>query len=297
MNGYDRYLQQLETKESRGDKLSFSSAKKSAAAKSAAKAHAQAISKLNKETRPRKKNRVPVLSIVLSLLGLVSAYWGYENHEKLEKVMDSVEVSFMTRSAASETAAPAKAKSEGEAATAATNKEDKKSEEVTQDKVNNDEVVDFNYIKDFQERKKQLDMREEELKKLEAEMMVQKESVDKKLEEVENIRKQISQQLEERVKADEQKIDTLVQVYSQMKPQQAAKVFETIDEDLAVEVLTKMKKKSAADILNLLKADRAQSLSEKYAGYKRKPAAASMANSAAPKNDDLKKEQKNEVKP
>jgi flagellar motility protein MotE (MotC chaperone) len=83
-----------------------------------------------------------------------------------------------------------------------------------------------------------------------------------------------------------------------MKPQQAAKVFETIDEDLAVEVLTKMKKKSAADILNLLKADRAQSLSEKYAGYKRKPAAAaSMTNSSAPKNEDLKKEQKNEVKP
>lgn len=296
MNGYDRYLQQLETKESRGDKLSFSSSKKSSAAKSAAKAHAQAISKLNKEYRPRKKRRVPVLSIVLSLLGLVSAYWGYENHEKLEKMIDSVEVSFMTKSTASEAQTPAKAQSE--AATTA-GKDDKKTEEAVQEKVNNEEVVDFNYIKDFQERKKQLDMREEELKKLEAEMMVQKESVDKKLEEVENIRKQISQQLEERVKADEQKIDTLVQVYSQMKPQQAAKVFETIDEDLAVEVLTKMKKKSAADILNLLKADRAQSLSEKYAGYKRKPAATanSMATSAAPKNEDLKKEQKNEVKP
>lgn len=294
MNGYDRYLQQLETKESRGDKLSFSSSKKSAAAKSAAKAHAQAISKLNKEYRPRKKRRVPVLSIVLSLLGLVSAYWGYENHEKLEKMIDSVEVSFMTKSTASEAQTPAKAQSE--AATTA-GKDDKKTEEAVQEKANNEEVVDFNYIKDFQDRKKQLDMREEELKKLEAEMMVQKESVDKKLEEVENIRKQISQQLEERVKADEQKIDTLVQVYSQMKPQQAAKVFETIDEDLAVEVLTKMKKKSAADILNLLKADRAQSLSEKYAGYKRKPASTANVSSATNKNEDLKKEQKNEVKP
>ncbi|NUM58797.1 MAG: hypothetical protein HUU56_09210, partial [Bdellovibrionaceae bacterium] len=31
----------------------------------------------------------------------------------------------------------------------------------------------------------------------------------------------------------------------------------------------------AADILNLLKPDRAQSLSEKYAGYKRKPSSSS----------------------
>ena len=57
-----------------------------------------------------------------------------------------------------------------------------------------------------------------------------------------------------------------------MKPPQAAKVFETLDEDLAVDILTKMKKKNAADILNLLKPERAQSLSEKYAGFRRKQA-------------------------
>ena len=38
---------------------------------------------------------------------------------------------------------------------------------------------------------------------------------------------------------------------------------------LAVEVLAKMKKKNAAEIMNLLPADKARVLSEKYTGYRR----------------------------
>jgi flagellar motility protein MotE (MotC chaperone) len=57
-----------------------------------------------------------------------------------------------------------------------------------------------------------------------------------------------------------------------MKPPQAAKIFETIDEDLAVQILGRMKKKSAADILNLMKPEKAQMFTENFAGYKRSAA-------------------------
>jgi flagellar motility protein MotE (MotC chaperone) len=288
MNGYDRYLQQVESKANKGDKLSFAKSQKSFPLKNHNKTTDSVRS--SKENKPKRKRKMPILSAVLSIIGFVFALWGYENHEQLEKWLNSVEVSFMTSSVAKEAPAtkpsPATAQKQEQASGNTTDA----SEEMTTKKEETD-VVDFNFIKDFQERKKQLDLKEEELKKLEAEVVAQRESIDKKLEEVEAIRKQISQQLEERVKADEQKIDTLVQVYSQMKPPQAAKVFETIDEDLAVEILTKMKKKSAADILNLLKPDRAQSLSEKYAGYKRKPASASndLKNNEGLKNDNSTK--------
>jgi len=288
MNGYDRYLQQVESKANKGDKLSFGKSQKSFPLKNHNKMNDSVRS--SKENKPKRKRKAPILSAVLSIIGFVFALWGYENHEQLEKWLNSVEISFMTNSIAKEAPAakptPAVAQKQGQASESTT----AASEDMTAKKEETD-VVDFNFIKDFQERKKQLDLKEEELKKLEAEVVAQRESIDKKLEEVEAIRKQISQQLEERVKADEQKIDTLVQVYSQMKPPQAAKVFETIDEDLAVEILTKMKKKSAADILNLLKPDRAQSLSEKYAGYKRKPASASndVKNNEGLKNDNSTK--------
>jgi flagellar motility protein MotE (MotC chaperone) len=58
-------------------------------------------------------------------------------------------------------------------------------------------------------------------------------------------------------------------MYSNMKPQQAAKVFETMDEELAVEIIGRMKKKNAAEIMNLIKAEKAQIFSEKFAGYRR----------------------------
>jgi flagellar motility protein MotE (MotC chaperone) len=90
------------------------------------------------------------------------------------------------------------------------------------------------------------------------------------LKDLEDVRRGISSVLEEKVKGDDKKIDTLVQMYSDMKPPQAAKVFETMDEDLAVDILGRMKKKNAADIMNLLKSEKAQVLSEKFAGYKRK---------------------------
>jgi flagellar motility protein MotE (MotC chaperone) len=94
--------------------------------------------------------------------------------------------------------------------------------------------------------------------------------LEKRLQELEQTRKVISQVLEEKVQTDDKKVETLVQMYSNMKPQQAAKVFETMDEDLAVEILGRMKKKNAAEIMKLIKAEKAQIFSEKYAGYKRK---------------------------
>jgi flagellar motility protein MotE (MotC chaperone) len=108
------------------------------------------------------------------------------------------------------------------------------------------------------------------LNRIENELTAQKEELEKRMKELEKTRSNISSVLEEKVKADDQKIDTLVQMYSTMKPQQAAKVFETLDEDLSVEIISRMKKKNAAEILNLLKPEKAQMFSEKFAGYKKK---------------------------
>lgn len=295
MNAYDRYLQQIENNASKGDSLSLSrtSHTNRVKAKSANTMTTRVStnftkSKVQPENRTKRRRKTPIVSVIVSIVGFAIAYVGYDQHETLEKWLNAVDFSLTTSSQASE--APDKSAAEkttseksttvakNETANSTGSDAEPKSEDLNPGA---ESVVDFNFIKDFQERKKQLDLREEELKKLEAEILVQRESIDKKLEEVESIRKQISQQLEDRVKADEQKVDTLVQVYSQMKPQQAAKVFETIDEDLAVQILTKMKRKSAADILNLLKPDRAQALSEKYAGYKRKPAMTNATASAS----------------
>jgi len=59
-------------------------------------------------------------------------------------------------------------------------------------------------------------------------------------------------------------VNKLVDLYSNMKPKQAADILGSLNEELAVEVLAKMKKKSAAEIMNLLQPEKAKILSEKY---------------------------------
>lgn len=147
-----------------------------------------------------------------------------------------------------------------------------------------EELSFFNKLND---RKKELDLRESELAKLEEELQKQKLELDGKIKQLEDMRADISKTLKTRVAVDQEKVEKLVQTYSTMKAQNAAKIIETLNEDLAVEVMDKMKKKSAAEIMNMMDAKKARRISELLTGYQRTPAGASAnaseeASQAAP---------------
>lgn len=223
----------------------------------------------------RKKTKIPWKMMVFSALGLVTALWGLENHSEVERMIKRVEVTYTGEALAedikSESASRSTAKAEG----GGRSEEGKASEKGEGSATNSERKLAFSddeidHLSKLNDRKKELDAREEELNRQEAELQNQKAELDKRLKDLEEMRGKISSILEDRVKADDQKVDTLVQMYSNMKPPQAAKVFETMDEDLVVEILGRMKKKNAADIMNLLKPEKAQIISEKYAGYKRR---------------------------
>lgn len=131
---------------------------------------------------------------------------------------------------------------------------------------NDDEV---NHFRKLVERKNALDAREAELARMESELNAQRDEVEKRLKALEETRRSISSVLQEKVAEDEKKIETLVQMYSSMKPVQAAKIIEAMDEDLAVQIIGRMKKKSAAEVMNLMNPEKAKTFSEKYAGYKK----------------------------
>jgi len=128
---------------------------------------------------------------------------------------------------------------------------------------------DLSHFEKLKQRKEELDMREKELAELEEELQKQKVELDKRIVQLEEMRNQIAQVLKDRVEVDQEKVAKLVDLYSNMKPKQAADVIGSINEDLAVEVLAKMKKKNAAEIMNLLPPEKARVLSEKYTGYRR----------------------------
>lgn len=130
---------------------------------------------------------------------------------------------------------------------------------------------DLSYLSKLRDRQAALDLRETELNQLEEELQRQRTEVEKRIAELTKIREEIAAKLEDRVAADEGKVKKLVELYSSMKPKQAAKIIETVNTDLAVEVLANMKKKSAADIMNVMDEKVAKELSERLTGYKRAP--------------------------
>ena len=223
----------------------------------------------------REKNGFPIVPTLVVMIGFGCAGWGYFYPDMADKALSSIEISLFSTGLAAENetngAGAAANSAETKAGATATSAEGaagaRGAECVTQKGFSEEELSHFNKLN---ERKGELDRREAELNLLEEELHKQKSEVEARVLKLEQIREDVAGVLKDRVEIDQQRVATLVDFYSNMKPKQAADIFATLNEDLSVEVLTRMKKKNAADILNLLEPAKARALSEKFTGYKRR---------------------------
>jgi flagellar motility protein MotE (MotC chaperone) len=110
-------------------------------------------------------------------------------------------------------------------------------------------------IQSLNEREKALDKREAELRALEAEL-------DEKLQNLKALEIRMQKLIDSAGTIQDEKMEHLVSVYSNMKPKQAAQVLETLDEPIAVRILAGMSGRKAGEILSSVRADRAAELSE-----------------------------------
>lgn len=216
--------------------------------------------------RVRKKPKTPVKLIVTCIMLLALAIFAHFKHDQIDSLLSRIDIGIFTEGYAQQE------KSSTPSTTKGTNvPTDKGVEAVSKSKEKTSWTQEeINIFKGLEDRKKQLDERENNLNAMAEELQKQRLELDTKLAKLEEIRGGISKTLGEQVEKDEEKLAKLVEVYSNMKPNNAAKVFENIDENLAVDILTRMKKDRAANILNLIEPQKARRLSEKFAGYVRK---------------------------
>lgn len=250
-NGYDQF---------------FKEAKKNAQAQAPVKSISAAKLRENMQQKKSKKSsrKFPVMQFVLFVICGLGLFLAIENFDKIESTLQKVEIGLgVAQAETSPASATAPTESAPTVAAGAVS-----GSTTTSGTVRTEVEDDSDYIYKLSERKKVLDQREEELNKKAAEIEAQKAAIEKKLVELEEYRTKISTMLQDRIKSDDSKVETLVQVYTNMKPGQAAKIFETMDEDLVIDILSRMKKKSAAEILNLIKTEKAQAFAERYAGYR-----------------------------
>ena len=222
----------------------------------------------------QKKKRPPYGSMLMAIPIVAVAVWSLLNPEKLDHMVEALEKIELSAT----TAASASSEAQGPKKNTPANEENKANSTAT--KVDGKDAhaadakeavpQDTSYLGKLNERSQALDQREKELNELEEELQRQKLEVDRRVSELEEIRRQIASTLKEQVEVDHQRVAKLVELYSNMKPKQAADVIANLTDDLAISVLAGMKKKNAAAIMDLLPADRARLLSEKLTGYKRR---------------------------
>ncbi|BCR06633.1 hypothetical protein DESUT3_37020 [Desulfuromonas versatilis] len=110
---------------------------------------------------------------------------------------------------------------------------------------------------EYAKKEEMLALREIELKSLQAE-------VDKKLDELRNMRQELEKQLAQKDEIETRRIKQLSRMYEKMEPAQAAGLMSELDQDLAVQILSGMKAKAAGRLLDAMDQDKATSLSAAY---------------------------------
>jgi len=117
--------------------------------------------------------------------------------------------------------------------------------------------------RDLKRREAQITIKERRLKTLEQNIL-------KDLKKIEDAIARSERQIGIQKNLIKENVAGLIKAYSAMKPQEAARLLEIINEDLAIQILSGMKSKVAGQVLSKLNVKVAKNISEKMAG-RRKP--------------------------
>ena len=114
------------------------------------------------------------------------------------------------------------------------------------------------------EEKKALRAKETELLKLEKEIDLKLDSIDRKLTQMEQQKRELETLLKKKSEVDQRKVKSLGQIYENMDPVLAAQALATLDSQLAAEILAEIKPRSAARILNGFTTEKAAEVSRLF---------------------------------
>ena len=129
----------------------------------------------------------------------------------------------------------------------------------------------FRMIEMIEKKNRDLKRREAEITIKEQRLRTLEQNILKDLKKIEDAIARSEQQIGIQKNLIKENVAGLVKAYSSMKPQDAAKLLEVINEDLAIQILSGMKSKVAGEVLSKLNVKVAKNISEKLAGRRKIP--------------------------
>ena len=115
---------------------------------------------------------------------------------------------------------------------------------------------------DIRERLDALKKKEEDFQKREEALVVQEKSVKEQIARLEELRKEIEKLEGNQSSKSEEKVSKLIETFEKMSPKGAAKILDTVNDELALTALSRISTDRLAKILNLMESKRSAKLSE-----------------------------------
>jgi len=125
--------------------------------------------------------------------------------------------------------------------------------------------------KDLRKRRQELEKRERALATQAALLEAAERELDQKLRELNAVRNEIQGLLEQQSEAENARITSLVKIYEGMKAKDAARIFNTLDLDVLIDVMSRMSERKSAPILAEMNPERARSVTIMLAQQKKLP--------------------------
>lgn len=124
---------------------------------------------------------------------------------------------------------------------------------------------------DLLQRRQQLDAKEKALSQREALLEAGEKEIGKKYDELTGLRNEIQELLKKQSEEETARIASLVKIYEGMKAKDAARIFNTLDMDILLDVVSKMSERKTAPVIAEMDAEKARALTTLLAEQKKLP--------------------------
>ncbi|MGE5502939.1 MAG: MotE family protein [Actinomycetota bacterium] len=131
--------------------------------------------------------------------------------------------------------------------------------------------TEMDVLQKLVERRNALDARERDIERREALMKAAEDQIERKVSEMKSLQNTIEGLLRQYNDQEDNKMRSLVKIYENMKPKEAAKIFEQLDMNIMLEVVERMKEQRVAPILAEMDPSKARAVTSELAQRRQIP--------------------------
>ena len=138
-------------------------------------------------------------------------------------------------------------------------------------------ATELKVLQSLSKRRDALDKREKKVRQHEALLKAAEGEVDRKVAELNKIRSELEDLLNKQQVIQDERLDSLVKIYENMKPKLAARIFDTLEMEVLLSVISRMKERKSSPILANMNPEKARQVTIQLAEQRRLPSLATSA--------------------